>query len=552
MTIKDKGILSGIDISKKDNERICIYGMHNNSEDRKLKEEETYRTIFRRDRDRILYSGGFRRLQDKTQVMAAVKNGDHRTRLTHTLEVEQIAVSIADALKLNKDLTSAIALGHDIGHTPFGHAVESFLNLKLKDKGGFSHAVQSVRYLEEKKKKLSNEIIEGIFKHDTDSFTFKLLEENEDCIQIKNKKEYYLGMPPGTLEAQIVYWADKIAYLTHDFEDFYKSGLLEKAIKEENDKLGGKLDQIFQDLVKDIEQKSIFNEKGYISDNRIGDIIRNLIRNIIQYLVIESNEKIKVYLINNFDENDLKNNFDKQKFIREETNKLISKIYKTDYEYKLLEKIKVKKLNDLIKKEDFKDIEELKQYYLEILKNKESETSKKIKEIKKTMNKIATVIEDSKRIISLRNELEGKQDWVLAIDNIEKLKEYKELWNKDVNVFENRKNKIKKEAYQNGLIINLPENIMKHYESLRSILNEYYIGSQMIQLSDAKAKRIVESLYDMYLNNINILPIEFKNRINEKESNKTRVIADYISSMSDRYAEEVYMDLDSTGSHYIY
>ncbi|MCC8146827.1 MAG: HD domain-containing protein, partial [Bacteroidales bacterium] len=131
-------------------------------------QEETHRTQYRRERDRILYSGGFRRLQDKTQVIAATKSGDHRTRLTHTLEVEQIATSVSDALGLNRDLASAIAYGHDIGHTPFGHAAERALNDLLKDYGGFSHAIQSVRFIKEKDIKVSNIVLEGILKHDTD------------------------------------------------------------------------------------------------------------------------------------------------------------------------------------------------------------------------------------------------------------------------------------------------------------------------------------------------------------------------------------------------
>ena len=145
-------LLKSIDLEKLLNINIAEYG-YKNRENQSTKvrgEEETYRTSLRRQRDKILYTGGFRRLQDKTQVISATISGDHRTRLTHTLEVEQIAVSIANALSLNADLVSAIALGHDVGHTPFGHAAERKLSELLKDCGEFHHPIQSVRYLWEK------------------------------------------------------------------------------------------------------------------------------------------------------------------------------------------------------------------------------------------------------------------------------------------------------------------------------------------------------------------------------------------------------------------
>ena len=121
--------LKSSDLEQIFKENIAEYGYKSDKEiEESSKEgkgtEETYRTDIRRQRDKILYTGGFRRLQDKTQVISASISGDHRTRLTHTLEVEQIATSIANALRLNVDLVSAIALGHDVGHTPFGHAAE--------------------------------------------------------------------------------------------------------------------------------------------------------------------------------------------------------------------------------------------------------------------------------------------------------------------------------------------------------------------------------------------------------------------------------------------
>ena len=151
--------LKSNDLEELFNKHIAAYGWKNEINEKVVQEEgveddagdeETYRTSLRRQRDKILYTGGFRRLQDKTQVISATSSGDHRTRLTHTLEVEQIAVSIANALKLNVDLVSAIALGHDLGHTPFGHAAERKLSKLLEKEGQFHHPIQSIRYLWEK------------------------------------------------------------------------------------------------------------------------------------------------------------------------------------------------------------------------------------------------------------------------------------------------------------------------------------------------------------------------------------------------------------------
>lgn len=163
--------LESYDLEEQFNKHIASYGYKKAVTKKSKEDDETYRTSLRRQRDKILYTGGFRRLQDKTQVISAMVEGDHRTRLTHTLEVEQIAISIANALRLNVDLVSAIALGHDVGHTPFGHAAERKLNELLEENGGFHHPIQSIRYLWEKYgSKIESVIYEGILLHDSDMF----------------------------------------------------------------------------------------------------------------------------------------------------------------------------------------------------------------------------------------------------------------------------------------------------------------------------------------------------------------------------------------------
>ena len=167
------------------------------------------RTEFQRDRDRILHSNSFRRLKHKTQVFIAPKGDHYVTRLTHTLEVSQIGRTIARGLRLNEDLVEAMTLGHDIGHTPFGHAGEDVLNELVPD--GFSHATQSIRLVEvlEKQGKglnLTEETKEGILKHSKPKGNFLNSKENI------------------SLESQICRLSDAIAYVNHDVLDAIRSG----------------------------------------------------------------------------------------------------------------------------------------------------------------------------------------------------------------------------------------------------------------------------------------------------------------------------------------
>ncbi len=174
------------------------------SKGRKRPEKESeLRTDFQRDRDRILHSKSFRRLKHKTQVFLAPFDDHFRTRLTHTLEVSQIARTIARALDLNEDLVEAISLGHDLGHTPFGHCGEGVLNELVK--GGFHHNIQSVRVVEVlEDMNLCQETIDGILTHTW-------------------------GFKPKTPEAQIVQYADKIAYINHDIEDSIRAGIISES-----------------------------------------------------------------------------------------------------------------------------------------------------------------------------------------------------------------------------------------------------------------------------------------------------------------------------------
>lgn len=190
-------------------EYLSPYATHSTESKGRLKEEEQcdIRTVFQRDRDRIIHCKAFRRLKDKTQVFLTPEGDHYRTRLTHTLEVSQNARTIARALRMNEELVEAIALGHDLGHTPFGHAGERALNRVCPL--GFEHNEQSVRTVDRLEKSgiglnLTMEVRDGILNHQT-----------------KGK--------PHTLEGKIVQFSDKIAYIHHDMDDAIRGGILTEA-----------------------------------------------------------------------------------------------------------------------------------------------------------------------------------------------------------------------------------------------------------------------------------------------------------------------------------
>ncbi|MCF6177992.1 MAG: deoxyguanosinetriphosphate triphosphohydrolase [Geopsychrobacter sp.] len=203
----------------------------------------TVRTIFQHDRDRILHSKSFRRLKHKTQVFLSPEGDHYRTRLTHTLEVSQVARTVARALALNEDLTEAIALGHDLGHTPFGHAGERVLNELVP--GGFRHVVQSLRVVDSLEKdgqglNLTHEVRDGILKHSKGRGP--LLAPDADSRAI-------------TLEGQIVRLADIVAYVNHDLDDAIRGGVVKS-----------------QDL-----PQAIMLEVGDTHAHRIGRMVSDLI-----------------------------------------------------------------------------------------------------------------------------------------------------------------------------------------------------------------------------------------------------------------------------------
>lgn len=221
----------------------------------KFEEPCDMRTAYQRDRDRILHSKSFRRLKHKTQVFLAPEGDHYRTRLTHTLEVSQIARSISKSLRLNEDLTEAIALGHDLGHTPFGHAGERALN---EISGcGFAHYMQSARIVEKLERdgnglNLTWEVRDGILNHRTSG-------------------------SPSTLEGKVVRLSDKIAYINHDVDDAIRAGILreEQIPIEYRNVLGASTKERLDTLIHDIVNNSVDRDDIIMSEH-IGVAMQNL------------------------------------------------------------------------------------------------------------------------------------------------------------------------------------------------------------------------------------------------------------------------------------
>jgi dGTPase len=217
------------------------------------------RTVFQRDRDRIIHSKSFRRLKHKTQVFIAPEGDHYRTRLTHTLEVAQIARTIARALSLNEDLTEAISLGHDLGHTPFGHAGEHALNEVCKL--GFYHYEQSIRVVDKLENKgkglnLTWEVRDGILNHPTKG-------------------------SPSTLEGKVVRLSDKIAYINHDIDDTIRGKILCQSDlpKEYTAILGETSGERINNMIHDIVRNS-----ANINDIKMSEDIENAMKNLRKYM----------------------------------------------------------------------------------------------------------------------------------------------------------------------------------------------------------------------------------------------------------------------------
>ncbi|MCK4248700.1 MAG: deoxyguanosinetriphosphate triphosphohydrolase [Candidatus Omnitrophica bacterium] len=209
-------------LEKYEQENLADYAMKSSQTKGRVyfEKEHDYRSVYQRDRDRIIHSTAFRRLEYKTQVFVNHEGDYYRTRLTHSIEVAQLARSISRALRLNEDLSEAIALAHDMGHTPFGHSGEEVLHKLMRRHGGFEHNAQGLRVVDKLERRypgfsglnLTWEVREGIIRHHTD-------------YDWPKTKGFDPSVPP-SLEAQVVNLADEIAYNNHDLDDGLTAGLI--------------------------------------------------------------------------------------------------------------------------------------------------------------------------------------------------------------------------------------------------------------------------------------------------------------------------------------
>ena len=259
---------------------LCL----NNSKGRIYKESfSKYRTPFQRDRDRIIHSASFRRLKHKTQVFVNTEGDHYRTRITHSIEVAQIARTISNYLNLNDDLSETLSLAHDLGHTPFGHAGEDALNECMLNLGGFDHNLQTLRivmYLENKYLKfkglnLTIETLDGLLKHSGPVININKV---ENIIGLKNLKNKINFKQSPSLEAQISGVSDDIAYNNHDIQDGIKAKLfkLEDLIEI----------SFFRNIYKSYKKKITKDNNNILIYQIIRDSINFMVEDLIKNTII--------------------------------------------------------------------------------------------------------------------------------------------------------------------------------------------------------------------------------------------------------------------------
>ncbi len=269
---------------------LAIYAAHSDNSKGRVHQDDgsEYRNEYQRDRDRVIHSSAFRRLEYKTQVFVNHEGDMFRTRLTHSIEVAQIGRTIARALNVNEDLTEAICLAHDLGHTPFGHAGQDALNDCMQDYGGFEHNLQSLRIVDLLEQRyaifpglnLTFETREGILKHCS----------KNNALTLASIGERFLNNEKPGLEAQIANIADEIAYNNHDIDDGLRAGLLD-------------IESLRQCEIVDIHYDNVKNKWQDLDDSHLRhEIIRRMINYVVSDLIETSEALIGAVKPNDIDE----------------------------------------------------------------------------------------------------------------------------------------------------------------------------------------------------------------------------------------------------------
>ncbi len=310
---------------------LAAYAAHSESSRGRAFEEpfKDHRLAYERDRDRIIHCAAFRRLEYKTQVFVNHEGDYYRTRLTHSLEVAQIARGIARNLRLNEDLVEALALAHDLGHTPFGHTGEDVLNRLMQGHGGFEHNRQSLRIVETLEQRypgfdglnLSWETREGIIKHSSDY----------DCAGSEAIRDYEPTLRP-TLEAQIIDLADEIAYNNHDIDDGLKAGLIKLQ------------DLSGVELWRDTWQKIGAKFPGLDEKRQVSQTISYLISSLIHDLVSTTEQNLARLKVNNLDDirRQPRNVASFSEAMKERNRQLKSFLFQRLYRHHKVERMRVK------------------------------------------------------------------------------------------------------------------------------------------------------------------------------------------------------------------
>ena len=494
------------------------------------------RERYSREYDRILVTKSFRHLQYKTQVMVNTASDDQRTRLLHSLEVQRIAKTLAIQLGANSNLAQTIAIGHDVGHAPFGHAGESALNDRLSKGcfGEFSHALQSVKVLNYMEKHpivkrygfsglgLSIEVLSGILKHDTDTFRKDVsraafrLQYNRPCVAKyypgeKAEKLEKLELTMGTIEAQIVYWADKIAYIGHDWEEFVLSSHIEKMLYDMNEiweKIGianaiyeENKDKIDKD--KEVEYKKLNKIHGYLKSMNG---------------IFNDDES-------NGDKNNLSDPLKKNKKRKVDLNKNIKELLKVEddvipHKNKNTAKHKTEKttmncknkLNcTLLSRNEYNMLFD----YFRVAKAWMYITGRIPKKYKECNDIIYIIYRFFKDTISQRttpkietNLIENTRNKTNLMSDQQIVVKASENWNRVKEKILKKDKEEAKDAFIKSLTVTLSKKMRKNLKIVDEFKYQYYIGSKEVQYMTDKASLVIQTLFDYFLDCPEMLPDE--------------------------------------------
>lgn len=537
---------------------------------------DKYRTHFNREEERIICLNAFRRLQYKTQVMINSASDDQRTRLLHSMEVERAARKIAVAVGANYELVSVIALAHDIGHTPFGHAGERVIDEYLSEKmmGGFAHSLQGVKVLDKlcthpKLREfgmegigLSKYVLEGVLKHDADSFVkdfsspaFKLQYDCSELIKAVGCEKTDIRAPKeiqiGSVESQIIAWADKIEYIGHDWEECILFGLLDKMIGRinniviqmqtytENDFLGTKeynnsknKGEILkkEDEDEKIEKKDekqlefeyfsnilerigaggkFFNKKmdadrwGKFYDEILSDVLGNL-----ELLLGDDKNRLGGIPIKN-----------PYFFSREQ--------YHCLYDFFKITHAWVSLTNTYPKQSDMGF--DLIYLFFDYLKKTTSHVI--------TPKLTKCLINDSKQKIAEAIKDNKSRDDIIS--------ECNKQWSENKEKYPNDE----KEALRLSFMVTFSEKNYQHIKTILAFTKEQYINSTRVRNMNIKAKKIINTLLNFYCDSPKMLPYAYRNRLSQEITNEKKyqttdkLLVEYFSDIIESSKREIQKDI---------